>query len=296
MRALISVAAAVLALGLAAGAAAAQSNRGLPDAERVAGLPTYEDVGLAWEQSPSVRDMARFYRTTSGRGRRGVVELSCTPDASGALDCAVLSEDPIDAHYGAAGRRVLERARVRSVDGGSPAGRTFGFRVRFGNWPASVLPDRFHPVDQNLLWVERPLLAPYWNMSGQGFRERLSADVDCRARSNGALDCQVVRADDPNFAEAALRSMSAARVERTDGEPLEGSRLAWTLQVERQSNCGGGGRRYPGNPTGTSQAVTDNANYAADSGFPESSVSSGASVSDTHGGAPGCWGAMVQVR
>lgn len=295
MRVLISAAAAVLALGLAAGVATAQS-RSLPDAERVAGLPTYEDVGLAWERSPSIRDMARFYRTTTGRGRRGVVELSCTADATGGLDCDVLSEDPVDAHYGDAGRRVLERARVRAVDGGSPAGRTFGFRVRFGNWPASVLPDRFHPVDQNLLWVERPLLAPYWNMSGQGFRERLSADVECSARSNGALDCHVVRADDPRFAEAALRSMEAARVERTDGGPLEGSRLAWTLQVERQSNCGGGGRRNPGNPTGTNQNVSDDANYAAASGFPDSSVTSGQSVSDTSPGAPGCWGAMVQVR
>lgn len=295
MRVLISAAA--LALGLAVGAvftgAMAQSRES--DAERVAGLPTYEDVGLAWARSPSVRDMARFYRTTSGRGRRGVVELACTPDAAGALDCEVLSEDPADAHYGPAGRRVLERARVRAVDGGSPAGRTFGFRVRFGNWPASVLPDRFHPLDQNLMWVERPELASHWNMSGQGYRERLAAELDCRARASGNLDCQVIRADDPRFAEAAVRSMAAARVERTDGAPVEGSRLVWTLQVERQSHCGGSGRRNPGNPTGTNQGVTASADYA-NIGWPDSSVAQGASVADTTRGGPGCWGAMVQVR
>lgn len=268
-----------------------------PALAQVAGYPTYEDVGLTWTRGPSVRDMARFYRTTRHDGRRGVATVLCTPDADGRLDCQILDEDPSDREFGLAGVRVMERARVASVDGGSPAGRSFAFTLRFGNWPSSALPDRFQPVSQGLLWVERPTLVGRWTMSGQDRGDRVAATIECRAAADGSLnDCAVVSADRPDFGEAARLSMLAARVERADSQPLEGSPLRWTLAVERQSGCGAGGGRggaYPQTSTGTGPTV--GADPATAHEWSGSSVARGQEPGATQSGMPGCQAAMVQV-
>lgn len=283
---------AVLAAGpaaLVAGPVAAQQTS--------SSYPTYEEVGLAWVRSPSVRDMARFYRTTRHDGGRGLATVLCTPDAEGRLDCEILNEEPGDRQFGLAGVRVMERARVRAVDGGSPAGRSFMFTLRFGNWPPSRLPDRFHPTDFNLRWVDRPSLVGRWNMQGQDRGESLEARFDCRAEASGRLDCSLLGADSPDFGRAALDAMRSARVERADGGQLAGSPLQWTIRIERQSGCGTGGSgragAFPALGTGTDGSVgAPDPNLG---GAPPSSVVRGQAPRETQGGVPGCQSAMVQV-
>ena len=136
------------ALFVAAPAAAQQS---------ASAYPTYEDVGLAWVRSPSVRDMARFYRTTRHDGGRGLAEVLCTPDAEGRLDCEILNEEPIDRQFGLAGVRVMERSRVTAVDGGSPAGRTYACGVWFRAGPASM---RARRLPCGLRWKARSMGRP----------------------------------------------------------------------------------------------------------------------------------------
>ena len=112
-------------------------------------------------------------------------------------------------------------------------------------------------------------------------------------------------ADSEDFAEAALVSMSRARVERADSGTLEGTPLRWTLAVERQSGCGaagsGAGRSgaYPTLGSGASpNAIGANA-WGASVG-PGDLYGQGAAVgqspSEYNGGMPGCQAAMVQVR
>lgn len=289
------------ALALAACAGLAALAGGAPATPAVAQdearqYPTYDQVGLAWARSPSVRDMARFYRTTRAHGRRGVARTLCTPDAEGRLDCEILSEDPMGAEFGLAAVRVMERARVRAVDGGSPAGRSFEFGVRFGNWPASTLPDRFHPIEYNLLWARRPEMARHWNMQRQDRGEVFAATFDCTARADGSLDCRVAEADNARFAEAAARSMAAARVERADGGELAGTPLRWTIRVERQTNCGGGATAPNATHFGTNPGVT--------AGGDPTLVDNSAGVADDYSGSgtgqrrggPACASAMVQVN
>lgn len=277
-----------------------------PAAAQVEGYPTYEDVGLVWTRSPSVRDMARFYRTTRHDGRRGLAQVLCTSDAEGRLDCSILDEQPGDRQFGLAGVRVMERARVAARDGGSPAGRQFAFTLRFGNWPEGALPDRFHPLDQNLMWVERPTLVGVWNMRGQDRGERIAATVDCVAQADGSLTgCSLVSADSADFGRAALTSMGAARVQRADSGTLAGSPIRWTLAVERQSSCGSGasgsgrtGQAQTGS-TGTSPNVIGsdgNGNSVMPGDIAGMGASVGRGVSETQGGMPGCQSAMVQVH
>jgi hypothetical protein len=279
-----------------------------PAAAQVEGYPTYEDFGLVWTRNPSVRDMARFYRTTRHDGRRGLAQVLCTATAEGRLDRSILDEDPGHRQFGLAGVRVMERARVATRDGGTPEGRTFAFTLRFGNWPPSSLPDRFHPLDQHLMWEERPTLVGIWSMSGQDRGERIAATVDCVAQSDGSLsNCSLVSADTPDFGEAALTSMGMARVERADSSPLAGSTLRWTLAVERQSSCGaasgGVGRAgaYPALGTGINAAV-DVAAAAASGTAGAGQMAGGpgpiqgAQPGNVGGGMPGCQSAMVQVH
>lgn len=292
-----------LALAAAIGSTALFAAAALPTpaAAQVEGYPTYEDVGLVWTRSPSVRDMNRFYRTTRHDGRRGLAQVLCTADGEGRLDCSVLDEAPVDREFGLAGVRVMERARVATRDGSSPAGRAFAFTLRFGNWPPSTLPDRFHPLDQHLMWVERPTLVGLWSMSGQDRGERVSATVDCVAQADGHLsNCNLVSADTPDFGRAAVQSMGLARVERSDSGQLAGSPIRWTLAVERQSGCGaaagGSGRSgaYPALGTGASpEAGLDPVEYFS---FPSSSTQEGGDIRTVGGGMPGCQSAMVQVH
>lgn len=282
----------VFAAGVALSAAASA---------QVHDYPTYADVGLVWTRSPSVRDMVRFYRTTRHDGLRGTAQVLCTSDAEGRLDCSILDEAPADREFGLAGVRVMERARVATRDGSSPAGRQFAYRLRFGNWPASQLPDSFQPISQNLVWVDRPTLVGVWNMSGQDRGNRIAATIDCVAQADGTLaNCQIVSADSPAFGEAALTSMARARVQRADSGRLAGSPLRWTLAVERQSGCGaasgGSGRSgsYPAMSTGASLEAGIDPVSAFD--YASSSTQVGGDVRTTGGGMPGCQSAMIQVQ
>lgn len=276
-------------------------------AAQVDGYPTYEDVGLVWTRSPSVRDMTRFYRTTRHDGRRGLAQVLCTANAEGQLDCSVLDEAPGDRQFGLAGVRVMERARVATRDGSSPAGRQFAFTLRFGNWPAHLLPDNFQPLDQHLRWVERPTLVGIWNLRGQDMGDQVSATIDCTAQASGALgDCRIISSDNPDFGQAALASMGRARVERADNGQLAGSLLRWTLTVERQSHCGassaGRGGAYPALGTGvqTAQSLAAQAGVGGASGGDGGGYGygpiQGAQPADTGGGMPGCQSAMVLVN
>lgn len=204
-------------------------------------FPTYEEQGLQWTRAPSVRNVARQYQvaTRAQPGDRGWGEVACTPDARGQLDCEVVAEEPMNMGYGQAAVNVLERARVAAVDGGSPAGRTFGFRVRFGNWPSRLLPDSFHPTAAGLRWTRRPEMVA-WNMRGQGAGDRMSQTYSCLVADDGGVDCAPTGAmTDPDFIRAGLIGLEDARVQRDNGDSASGVRFDWTITVERQSQCGG---------------------------------------------------------
>ncbi|MDO1559867.1 hypothetical protein Q0812_10565 [Brevundimonas sp. 2R-24] len=211
-------------------------------------LPTYDRVGLEWRRMPSLRHMQRLFgRNVAGRvalnaplGRESV-DLACTPDERGALDCTALNAADLEARWVTAGEQLLERASVRAVDGGSPAGRTFRYTVRFGNWAGRVLPDRYQPSEAGLRWVRRPEMSERWDMSGQPQGATFAASFSCMAQADGDLDCQLRNLDGgatERFAEAANEAMAEARVASANGQPLEGRRFDWTVAILRQSGCG----------------------------------------------------------
>ena len=220
-------------------AASAPSIQDEPD--HIAGLPTYAEAGLRWTRGPSVYDLVRQHRHTRSYPARGVVEVACTPDSRGRLDCEIVSEDPQGENFNVAAMRVMRPVRVAAIDGQSPEGRRFGFRLRFGHWPESLIPDRFHPVDQNLRWVRRP---DFTNLTGSPARgEEVRATVNCVARADGSLGCEGGEGSNPSLLRAALESMGDARVERIDNARLEGSPLRYTVRLVNQSHCGLGGSR-----------------------------------------------------
>jgi hypothetical protein len=202
-----------------------------------ADLPTYAQLGLRWTRPPSVRDLIRHHRVSArGYPDRGWAEVGCTPDDRGRLDCVVLNESPEGRDFGRAALRVMGPVRVASIDGTSPAGKTFGFRVRFGRWGASEMPDSAHPLDQNLRWTVFPDTTS-WNMAGVARYEAATATFDCVARGDGGLDCRHVGGPEDNegLVRAATRGLENARVRRTDDRPLEGSPLRWTFRLTRMS-------------------------------------------------------------
>ncbi|HYE45104.1 MAG TPA: hypothetical protein VEA44_04940 [Caulobacter sp.] len=205
-------------------------------------LPTYDQVGLKWRRAPNVVDMARHYPVRAkalGVGR-GMAEVSCTAQAEGRLKCQVVKETEGNLGFGAAALTVMSRARVDAVDGGDPAGRTFGFRLKFGAWPASELPARFQP-GEGLTWSRFPIMTN-WNMQGQDKHETFSAKFDCVARASGRLTCTPTDAtpDAPKFVKAAADALARARVQRADGASPEGARFSWTVAVQRQTWCSPG--------------------------------------------------------
>ena len=257
-------------------------------------LPTYDQVGLLWTRAPSVRDMARQHQVaTRARGHRGLAEVACTAQADGRLDCQVLNEEPMDLYFGRAALEVMRRTRVAATDGYSPEGRTFGYRLRFGNWPEHLLPDTFHPTDQNLRWVRRPQLAGL-HSGGSLTGEEVMARFECTARQDGSLDCAVAEhSGDTRFVQAAERSLADARVERIDGETLAGSPLNWRFRLVRQSNCAGGGTRS-GSPDSGRGAVRD-----IEPGFGHDPLLSADGTAGTQGNAQSagvCVGAVVQMH
>ena len=231
---LLLVALGVLAIAACGGTASAQAFAA-PDGE------TMDGQRLAWARSPSVADMARFYPTVARAYglRRGMATVRCTSDARGRLGCTVVDEDPTDVRFGEAALNVMRSARVRSTDGYSPDGRSFVFTLRFGHWPAHLLPDKFQPTEWGMNWVVRPSMT-HWDMVGQSRGETYAAGFSCVARADGSLDCDLEgvapEAAGGRFAEAAIEAMSRARVRRIDDAPLEGSPLRWVIAIERQSN------------------------------------------------------------
>jgi hypothetical protein len=93
---------------------------------------TLDQVGLAWSDAPTRFDLERaapLFPAKVGVWRPDV-HLTCTARANGRLDCVSLERG--DTTLAASARRLMSGTRVRSVDGGSPEGRTFAFTVRFG--------------------------------------------------------------------------------------------------------------------------------------------------------------------
>lgn len=234
MSRLLLAALSVLVFGVWGGTASAQAFA-TPDGE------TMDGQRLAWARSPSVADMARFFPTVARSYglARGLATVRCTSDARGRLGCTVVEEDPVEGRFGEAALRVMRSARVRSTDGYSPEGRSFVFTLRFGNWPAHLLPDKFQPTEWGLNWVVRPEMRN-WNMAGQSRNEVYAAGFDCVARADGSLDCDLQgvepEAAGGRFAEIATEAMARARVRRIDDRPLEGSPLRWVIAIRRQSN------------------------------------------------------------
>ena len=280
-------------LALAMMAALTPASDTVTSAGSEAGLsgPTYDQVGLAWARSPSVRDLTRFGRSTRLYGRRGTVETRCTADAGGQLECEALNESPAGMGLGRAAVMTMERARVAAVDGGSPEGRSFSFGLRFGNWPSSRVPDRFHPIEYGLRWTKRPELVDSWaGMRGQARGEVYEARFDCTALADGHLDCTLK--DNPSgsetYARAAERSLEEARVERINGDSPAGARLEWSMKVERQSHCSGGGNA---NKDGGDAVISGDT----------ASIGGGGALTSTPDSSPeaplgSCVAAMVQVR
>lgn len=292
----MSLALSVLALALLAEPAPAAAAT-LPAAQSpsFADYPSYDAVGLRWVRAPSVRDLARHHRVTTRHfPYRGVAEVACTPDARGRLACEVISESPAGEDFGRAALWVMRPVRVAAADGYSPEGRTFAFRLRFGNWPESMLPDSFHPVEQNLRWVKRPELVD-WSLSGLGSQQEARASFDCTARANGSLQCHPEQgaATPTGFVRAASRSLENARVERTDDQPLEGSPLRWTFRLLNQTNCGSGGT---GNASPDAGRGAVGGEGAGQPGFdPNSAFSEGGSAAASRGRGT-CMGAIVQMH
>lgn len=289
------MAASFLALALAGDPAMAAPAPTAPQIRGFDDYPTYEAAGLRWVRGPSVRDLARHHRVSTRHfPYRGVAEVACTPDARGRLTCEVLSESPGGEGFGQAALRVMQPVRVAAVDGYSPEGRTFAFRLRFGNWPEHLLPDSFHPTAQGLRWVKRPELVD-WGASGLGAQQEARASFDCMARADGSLDCRP--ADESiaprGFVEAASHSLASARVERTDGRAVEGSPLRWTFRLVNQSHCGSGGTRGD-NPDAARGAAdfSQSNNPAFD---PNSVFASGGSAAGNRGRGS-CLGAIVQMH
>ena len=235
---LISVAAATLATAAMAQSA---SDQGQAAATAAGSLPTYADVGLTWKRWPSLADMERMYPYRAGAlgQSRGLAQVACTADDRGRLRGQALHESPQNMYFGRAAVNVMQRARVESVDGRSPAGRTFGYTLRFGDWPTTLVPDRFHPLQAGLRWAKMPEMKRTWQMRGQTKNQLLWATFDCEARTDGSLGCNLWdrSTDDDSFARAALHSMHQSRVVKVGGGSPEGTRFKWTVGVVANSSC-----------------------------------------------------------
>ncbi|MDO1559868.1 hypothetical protein Q0812_10570 [Brevundimonas sp. 2R-24] len=269
-------------------------------------LPTYDQVGLQWQRMPSLRHMQRLYgRNVAGRVaasaslNRYSVELACTPDARGELDCTVLNAAELEPRWVSAGEQLMERASVRAVDGGSPAGRTFGYTVRFGNWTSRALPDRFHPVEAGLRWTRRPEMSERWGMLGQPAGATYAANFTCATNADGGLQCQLRGLEGgatAEFGEAAAEAMAEARVTSADRRPVEGRQFDWTVAIMRQGNCGAGaasgyGRFVSGDDQNRGNVFTDGG------AGPVQAVGASGSLPDYRvGGDPRCQPVMLTVN
>ncbi len=107
------------------------------DAPAAARLPQMKQARLVWKRPPDTFLMTKYFpKAAKAAGvDKAKVELACTADAFGALDCDPLSESVEGLGFGEAAAKVVEHGRVAAFDqGGSPAGRRFRYTVKFGTW------------------------------------------------------------------------------------------------------------------------------------------------------------------
>jgi hypothetical protein len=210
--------------------------------------PTFDEAGLVWKKAPSIDAMRRFYPRRARREGvfRAVAEVVCTARASGRLDCKAVSEAPGDLTFGKSAVLVMNQTRVAAADGGSPEGRTFGYRLRFGIWPPGLLPASFQPKP-GLRWKIFPNMIR-WKMSGLKPNEVWTANYACTARADGFITCILKDAApaDVTFLKAAEAALATSRVERTDGGPVDGETFDWRVSVMRQGWCSAGREYVPG--------------------------------------------------
>lgn len=83
--------------------------------------------GLAWVDTPPVMD----YWSGTGVGKDGALSvlLDCVADPEGKLACAVADDSAADRNYVDAVLKAMSRAKVRTLDGSTPAGKTFTHRI-----------------------------------------------------------------------------------------------------------------------------------------------------------------------
>lgn len=232
----------MIALILALTMAASSPEAPAPDAPLP---PTIEEAGLVWTKGPSIEAMRRFYPRRARREGvyRAVAEVVCTARADGRVACKATSETPEDLNFGKAAVLVMGRTRVATRDGSSPAGRQFGFRLRFGLWPPELLPLSFQPKP-GLRWTIFPNMIR-WQMSGLKANEVWTANYACKVKADGYIACTLKDATPANaeFLGAAEAALATSRVERIGGGAVEGETFDWRVSVMREGWCSAG-REY----------------------------------------------------
>lgn len=206
---------------------------------------TIDQAGLRWKRPPSLEVMRNRYpvRARIAKVWKGQATVACTANAAGELKCSVLDEKPSGLDFGKAGVIVMQHAKVRTVDGSSPAGRTFQYGLKFGAWRT---PDRYQPKD--LEWTLMPSFRG-WAIKDMKMGDVWAADFTCITHANGDLNCRLLgaRPNNSSFRAAALRAMNGAKVSTRDGDaPKEGYTFDYTLKVMRLNWCGTGSYRNTG--------------------------------------------------
>lgn len=295
--------------GVLASAAAAACIASAAYAQPATSAPSMDQAGVRWTTWPSLKQMSRHYpfRAQLVNAWQGWVDLSCTPDARGRLRCAVVQEWPANHSFGTAALRVMRSARVASVDGGSPAGRTFGYRMRFGVWPPEQLDDKWHPVEAGLAWTERPRLSGEWDLGRTAKNQEYALPFNCTAKADGSLDCAPASGNTahPRLLWAATNSLKEAKVERLNGGSPEGVRFDYTMKFVRTSNCNAGGDRIEGQSTDSDKSAGGSdpgqKDYVQDpgaslTGGPGEDGKGGAGGALRFRGAGGCKPMILQLR
>ena len=97
-------------------------------------IKTMDQQRLGWERAPTAVHLNRFFPAAakSARLKDATVQVACTPDKFGALECETLSENPPGMGFGEAAVKTLEKAKVRAGVNETPEGRTFRYTVHFG--------------------------------------------------------------------------------------------------------------------------------------------------------------------
>jgi hypothetical protein len=104
--------------------------------EAVKALPLMKQARLMWERKPDTFLMTKYFpKAAKAAGvDKAKVELACTADGFGSLDCTAISESVEGLGFGEAAVKVIEHGKVAATDRKSPEGRSFRFTVKFGTW------------------------------------------------------------------------------------------------------------------------------------------------------------------